>query len=140
VKRAVGYVIGLGCVTLLLGSGCGVLGGTDVVEGDHPTLVVGADRGDAMDALASGVLSDVAGCYGLTQRETHVDVVVVWPEGSSVRGTGTDAVVVLPDDIELAPGDEVSLGGGEVEPGSGDVPDNDCAAGVYFLANSPQDR
>ncbi len=108
-----------------------------MIEGDHPTLLVGVDSGEGMDAQLTGGLTGF-GFLGVAEGTRDL-VVVVWLQGTEVRGSGSDVVVLPPDGRELRLGEEFSLDGGFDPATSESVPSNDCdQSAQYFLANSPQ--
>ena len=127
------------CLLLSATPACSLVDGEPkVIAGDHPTLLAGVDSGEVMDAQLTGYLTDSSGCFGVALGSRDL-VVVVWPEGTDVRGSGDDVVVVSPDGRKIHLNEEFSLGGGVVPATSESVPSNRCEESAeYFLANSPQ--
>ena len=109
----------------------------DVVRLDKVAVLVASDSEGGMDAALQGELAVVGGCLGV------FDTVVVWPEGTKVLG-GDPLRIEVPELGTLGVGDEVSLGGGIVEPPGGSpvevagvtIP-SDCTDYDIWVASQP---
>lgn len=132
-RRSVAVTLVLALAVGLLGSCGGGNGPEPGASNDIVTQRVGGDGlrffvhdallpSAGMDAVVTGVLATRDGCVLLELDGGRFPV--VWPHGTSVRGTGP-LVIELPSGERLEVGDEVSGGGGYLDADSVgiDVPD-----------------
>lgn len=117
-------------VVLVALSSCS--GHGEVRSGGHTIYVHTGPSNGGMDAQVAGELGVRDGCVVLGHEDAWHPV--VWPSGTTIA-TADPLVVQLPSGDELAVGDEVTGGGGYVQPDGleVDIPE-DCLPPTHEVA------
>lgn len=130
------YLLAITCAAVLLLAGCGGASPDIHTAADGTIILLSGSLDGGMDMALTGMLAVGEGsCLGVTQGGGN-DTLVVWPAKADVSDEDGPAVKLNGTTYRL--GDEVSLGGGMVQPGDDQIPEipSPCATTEVFLVTN----